>query len=85
VYDAPKKKFAAPPPFPTFVPSEAELVQQAKWAAGLYLSAAEEAALAAAGGLPEAYEREPPFELIMQPAAVNPFSIPENDDAEQIE
>lgn len=85
MYDAPKAPPKAPLPFPTYVPTEEEAAQLAKWRAGLYLSPADEALLAAAGALPADYEREPPFELVMPPAAVNPFSIPENDDAEQIE
>ena len=34
------------------------------------------------GMLPAGYEREPPFELLAPPAAIDPFSILENDEPE---
>jgi len=82
VRDSRKRPFPAPPPFPTHEPSGRERAALELWAAGAFLPPAEEALLHQLGMLPPGYEREPPFELLMQPAALDPFSILENDEPE---
>jgi large subunit ribosomal protein L3 len=74
----------APPPFPTYALTDADRLALAKWAAGAYLAPDEEAYLAQKNALPAGYEREPPFEYIAAPSEVDPFAIPENDDAEEV-
>ena len=84
ICDSPKQRFSAasPPPFPTYVPSAADQAALARWAAGAFLPPAEEALLAQLGLLPAAYEREPAYELLAPPPAIDPFSILENDEPE---
>ena len=75
VRDSAKRPFPSPPPFPTHEPSAADRAALELWAAGAFLPPAEEALLHQLGMLPAGYEREPPFELLAQPAAIDPFSI----------
>jgi large subunit ribosomal protein L3 len=84
--DAPKKPFKAPqaPPFPTYAPTAADKALAAKWSAAAFLDPATEATLEAEGKLPEGYAREPAYELVVAPSAVDPFSIPEHDEAEEV-
>lgn len=86
VYDAPKRPFTAtnPPPFPTYVPTEADKLQAHMWATGAYLPPEQEHALEAIGALPAEYQREPAYELVREPPAIDPFGIPENEEAEEV-
>ena len=84
VCDSGKRAFspAAPPPFPTYVQTDADLENLARWAAGSYLAPAEEAFLDQQGRLPAGYIKEPPYELVAPPSEIDPFSILENDEPE---
>ncbi len=44
----------------------------------------EEFLLESQGELPPGYIKRPPHELVLQPPAINPFSVPENDEAEAV-
>ena len=82
IADSLKAPFPSPPPFPTYTPSDADIADLAKWAAGAFLPPAEEAFLAQQGLLPAGYTKEPPFELLAAPSEIDPFSIQENDEPE---
>jgi large subunit ribosomal protein L3 len=93
--DSPRRPFkgAAPPPFPTYTPTEAEQTLHARWQNGEFMAADEELRLLQQGVQPAAlYENAsaaggrkpvlPPYELIMAPPTVDPFAIPEHDEPE---
>jgi len=86
VYDAPKRPFKGdtPPPFPTYVPTDADKLQAARWAAGAYLPADTEKLLADAGALPVDYEREPAYEFVREQDTIDPFAIAENEENEEV-
>ena len=81
--DSLRRAFTAPPPFPTYSLTPADELALAKWAAGAYLSPADELRLSLEGALPPEYEREPPFELRAPATAVSPFAIREDDEPEE--
>jgi len=86
VRDAAEDPFPAgvTPPFPTYTPTPADIAAAAAWTGGAYFDPATEAALAATGGLPAGYTREPAYEWVIPPPAVDPFAIPENDEMEEV-
>lgn len=85
IRDSLRKPFTdkAPPPFPTYKPTQNDVDQLVKWSLNTYLTPTEEAYLAQQGLLPNNYEREPPYELIAPPPMIDPFAIPENDEPEE--
>ena len=86
VFDAPKKPFslAAPPPFPTYVPTPADAALAEAWLAGSFLPYEEERRLRLAGlPVPAGAVVEPPYELIAPPPEVDPFSIQEGEEPEE--
>ena len=73
VYDAPKKPHVIPPPFPTYLRSSKDEELLAAWKAG------DEGAGAVKGAAVL-----PPHEFLAAPPLVDPFAIPENDEAEEV-
>lgn len=63
---------AAPPPFPTFTPSDGDAEKLERWAAGSYDSPQEVARKRSQG---ERFELEPPFEVVMPAQDWDPFGI----------
>lgn len=89
---------ANPPPFPTYVLSDEDKEMLAKWASNAYLSPEEAFHLELLTSkesklnvdvpselleLAKKYEKEPPYEIVMTPPSINPFSIREDDEPEE--
>lgn len=87
----------APPPFPTWTPTEEDEATAALWtpegAAGVnegivegggFLRPLEEHARAEAGTLPRAYVREPPFEFVRSPPQGDPFGPAVHDSGHEV-
>jgi hypothetical protein len=79
VVDAPKKPWTETfqPPFPTYVPTEADRAVESQWAAARLSGAVFATPQNAGLGLPA-------YELLSPPPAVDPFAVPENDEAEEV-
>lgn len=88
---------ANPPPFPTYVASNEEKEILAKWASNAYLSPEDSFQLELLTSkdtklnisvppqlleLAGKYEKEPPYEIVMEPSTINPFTIREDDEPE---
>lgn len=88
---------ANPPPFPTYVTSDKEKESLAKWASNAYLSPDDAFHLELLTSkdskintplppqlfeLAKKYEKEPPYEIVMEPSAINPFTIRDDDEPE---
>jgi large subunit ribosomal protein L3 len=84
MYDAPKKPFNKDllPPFPSYTLSASDKELAKSWQEDTFLPAEVEAAMADSKTLPDGYIREPPYEWIVAPPQVDPFSIPENEEGE---
>jgi len=79
VVDAPKKPWSETfqPPFPTYAPTETDRAVETQWAAARLSGAVFATPQNAGLGLPA-------YELLSPPPAVDPFAVPENDEAEEV-
>ena len=81
VRDSRKKPFdaALPPPFPTYDYTEEELALLQTWQEREFLPPLEVERLRDQAQLPDDFEEEPPFELVVQPPSVDPLAYKDNE------